>query len=671
MLQFRRVVGIGVAGALLLTNVVATHAVEKSLWEERRAAVERSPRFARLLPSTPGPLSWENQFFGGGSTTSQPPSIFKNLALPFDVASAVLPFGAIGEVYEGRRGAPVVFLVQDVHGNDGAQKNIGGILDGLAAQGITLAGVEGAWGPLDLDAYHRHPSPHAVSLVAEALRSSGRLSGAEWAGLTSRRPPTLVGVETPHLYHANVAAARACVARRPVVAEFLRTLTSNLKILKDRVYSHTLKEFDFHREAYQDSQESLGDFARYLSELPGASNLSGPQFKIFLKAIEWENRLNFDEIEKDRQHLMERISIELDQGDLNALLARAVDFRAGKTTNGDFYSYLKRLCEKRAIPLDSYRAFTDYMAFVGFVQTINRGELLNNLTDLEFSLGAGLASTVEEKKLLSIDRDISLLRRLLENEMSPEAWAMYGKRKEYIAALRDRLNGLFVFPEPAGGLVPFIQPHEDFCRLAMERDEALAANLRAVVQSKKATAAALVSGGFHTPGLQAQLHKQGWSTIVVTPRIEKVEGKPLDVFARDPLPFDKLFAGKPISLSAELMLGNVLQKQLMGGEMTVEALRMSPVGRSSDDLKEWLEDQGFEVSSMARSSNALARVEVVFQGIEMVLLAGTKDSIDSTEIPDGSERNIISLPNGDYLLSYVDSSSPFPQWRFGYFNLKT
>jgi hypothetical protein len=62
--------------------------------------------------------------------------------------------------------------------------------------------------------------------------------------------------------------------------------------------------------------------------------------------------------------------------------------------------------------------------------------------------------------------------------------------------------------------------------------------------ARKADQAVLVAGGFHTPGLQEELAQRGCSTVVITPRIEKIEGKPLDVFARDPLPFDRLFAGE-------------------------------------------------------------------------------------------------------------------------------
>jgi hypothetical protein len=557
MLRFRRVVTAFVAGVYFLTNVMATHAVEKSLWEERRSALDRAPRYARLVSPAQSPRFWDSTVFDGGSTTSQPPSIFKNLALPFDVASAVLPYGAIGEVRIGRPGAPVVFLVQDVHGNHGAQKNIGGLLGELSSHGVTLTGVEGAWVPLDLTAYHRHPSPKAVSLVADALLTSGRLSGSEWAGLTAPHPPTLVGVESPDLYHANVAAARECVARRPAVASFLRSLDQVLQTQKERIYSPELKLFDKHQKDYHAGREGLAVFSRYVSGLPGADDRVGAQVNKFLKAMEWESRLSFDRVEAERRTLMDRLAQNLDQKALESLLAQAVSYRAGKQTNGDFFSYLNSLCAKTKISLSAYQSFADYMAYVGLIQSIHRIDLLNELAAWEKNVGDSLAKTPEERHLLTLDRDLCLLSQLMENEMSPEAWTLFIKRRQEIVSLPGRLRLFGKIQEPPEGIAPLFRPHEDFCRLAMERNGVLVKNFMGKVESRKATQAVLLTGGFHTAGLQSELSKQGCSTVVITPRIEKMEGKPLDVFARDPLPFDQLFAGKPISLSPELLLSRV------------------------------------------------------------------------------------------------------------------
>lgn len=650
MLRFRRVGAAFVAGVYFLTNVMATHAVEKSLWEERRAALDGAPRYARLFSPAQSPRLWDSTVFDGGSSTSQPPSIFKNLALPFDVASAVLPYGAIGEVRPGRPRSPVVFLVQDVHGNNGAQKNIGGLLGELSAHGVTLTGVEGAWVPFDLSAYHRHPSPKAVSLVAEALRDSGRLSGSEWAGLTAAHPPTLVGVESPDLYHANVAAARECVARRPAVASFLASLNKTLQFHKERDYSPALKTFDLHLTEYHNGREGLAAYARFLSGLPGGTTHAGAQVKKFLNAMEWESRLNFDTIEADRRALMDRLANNLDEQALKALLSQAVSYRAGQQTNGDFFSYLKTLCAKTNISLASYRSFADYVAYVGLVQSIRRADLLDELTHWETARGSRLAKTPEEQCVLVLDRDAALLRQLLENEMSPEAWAQFTKRRNAIVSLPARLRERGDFQEPQGGLAAFFRPHEEFCRLAMERNGALVSNFMRQVETQKAHRAVLVTGGFHTPGLQSELQKHGYSTVVVTPRIEKVEGKPLDVFARDPLPFDQLFAGKLISLSPELMMA--LRSRLFDLAVTAKALAENEM----EDVKKWAEDRDIQVREASREKGVF-KIKFDLAGKSIDVAVGPPDNLAPSFAGGAVLCEPITFPNGQVLKIYANTHS--------------
>jgi hypothetical protein len=456
---------------------------------------------------------------------------------------------------EGRRGAPVVFLVQDVHGNDGAQKNIGGLLTEWAARGVTAVGVEGAWVPIDLSAYHNPPSPSSVAHVAGALRSAGWLTGAEWAGLTSPHPISLTGIESPELYHANLKAARECVARRPAVAEFLTQITDFLQTQKKLFYSSDLTRFDRSATDYHDGRLGLGAHVRFLAGLPGAQSKAGVQVKDFLNALGWEARLSFVKADSERQGLMDRLSRCLDSRALDTLLNQAVAYRAVKMTNGDFYSHLKNLCAAHRISLKDYPAFSDYLRYVGVVQSIQRGDLLRELDRWETDLAQGLAKTPEERRLLALDADAVLLKKLLENEMSPESWATFLQRRDEVLALPARLGEWGDFKGPSEGLAGLSHPHQEFCRLAIERNKTLASNFLANVKARKADRAVLVSGGFHTPGLQDELARQGCSTVVITPRIDKVEGKPLDVFARDPLPFDHLFAGKPISLSPELLMG--------------------------------------------------------------------------------------------------------------------
>jgi hypothetical protein len=646
MVRFRRV-GTGfVAGVYFFTHVAAAHAVEKSLWEERRVALRSAPLYAKLLSSpSPASVGWGKIDFDGGSTSSQPPSSFLGHTVPFDLASTVLPFGAIGEVRERRRGAPVVFLVQDVHGNGGAQKNIGGLIDALASRGVTLSGVEGAWNPLSLEIYRQHPVPQAVRVVADGLRQTGHLSGAEWAGLVSTSPITMVGIESASLYQANLTAAKECLARRSTNEELLTALNRGLRKQKDIVYSVSLNAFDLHTKAYAEGQETLSDFTRYVAGLPGAQERAGPQVKAFIRAIDWENRLDFSRVQSDRRLLMEKLAEELEGRELQELLNRAVAFRAGRITNGDFFAFLRSLCTRGGFSLDRTPHFRDYLEYVGLVEGIHRKRLLTELDLWENAVGNSLARTDGEKHLLALDRDAQLLSHLLRNEMSPENWDLYQTRREFVLSLPNDLgmNASSLFHD----MEDVVRPYEDFCRLAIERNSALVDNFIAQIETEKVDQSVLVAGGFHTPGLQDELAQRGYSTVVLTPRIEKVEGNPLDVFARDPLPLDQLFAGKPISLASELLLGSPQGKYfveiLMAGEAVVFA--------GEEPLTHWFAENGPEIKRVDQLRSGLVQITL---GNGVVLFGGPEDLVSKSSVS-SSKSFLLGLSNG-HAVSIQDRS---------------
>jgi hypothetical protein len=632
--SFHRVWTACIVGGYLLTNVIGAHAIERSLWEERRTALKQAVRCVRLLPAANGKKTWDPPFKNSLSTASQPLSGVKHLALPFDVLSTVLPYGAVGDVREGKLGKPVVFLVQDIHGNKGAQKNIGGIVSQLTARGVTLTGVEGAWGPMDLSSFHPHPDPKSVSLVADALVDSGHLTGAEWAGLTASHPPLLVGVESPDLYHSNVAVARECVARRPSVDSYLHSLQNTLQAQKERFYSPELLTFDGHQKNYLEGREGLAEYSRYLSSLAGARTHAGAQVKLFLKAMDRESQLNLTKVESEWRTLMNQLANNLNQEELDGLMSHAVGFRRGEQTNSDFFGYVKTVCARTNVSLAAYPSFLAYIDYVDTVQSIQRGSLLNELVAWETALGTNLAKTSEERRLLALDRDAGLLHLLLKNEMSPDTWAHFCKRREAIVALPDRLKKFGDFQEPPGGLVAFFQPHETFCRLAMERDQTLSMNFMRQMETRNAAHSVLVAGGFHTPGLQAELQKHGYSSVVITPRIDKIEGKPLDVFARDPLPIDQMFAGRPISLSQELLLNDARKIGIFGYLVGV--------------LRETIE----------RASNSKV-VRRVMNGNHnrLVIVGGSKGNVAPLDSKKVTSQQVLDLANGSRLLVYLERLS--------------
>jgi hypothetical protein len=170
---------------------------------------------------------------------------------------------------------------------------------------------------------------------------------------------------------------------------------------------------------------------------------------------------------------------------------------------------------------------------------------------LDRAIPERLARSAEEKKLVSIAYDLTLMGKILGHEMSATDWAAYEKRVSEIHRLTDRLNEL----DPTGKWESLsaktLKPFEDFCRYATQRNNALTDNLLRRMGETQAKSAVLVAGGFHTEGLSALLRQKQVSYVVVTPKITEIprDNKYLDLLASDPVPLEKQLAGDRIYLA--------------------------------------------------------------------------------------------------------------------------
>lgn len=174
-----------------------------------------------------------------------------------------------------------------------------------------------------------------------------------------------------------------------------------------------------------------------------------------------------------------------------------------------------------------------YIRYVLLADGINAEALLSDLMSLERKAYASLAKTPEALALVNKSRVEYLSEKLVDFSLTPEEW------KEY-RTVSDGDTGLSSF--------------ESFYQEADSRDHAMAKNVLKAIQGKTgARLAILVTGGYHSPGLTAQLTQAGATVISVVPKIEKLETTQgatyLSVFTQEKTPLEKLFAGEKLFLA--------------------------------------------------------------------------------------------------------------------------
>ncbi|MBL0058482.1 MAG: UTP--glucose-1-phosphate uridylyltransferase [Elusimicrobia bacterium] len=201
--------------------------------------------------------------------------------------------------------------------------------------------------------------------------------------------------------------------------------------------------------------------------------------------------------------------------------------------------------------MSAYPSLNAYIAYALNAETIQREKLLDELNELERSAFTALATTETATRLVRARWGLALLEKLSQHALTPAEWAAY--QKDRVAILRIPGALAEMAGEPRGETIPedLLAPFEQFCAAALERNRALVDHLLKKMAAEKAATGILVAGGFHTAGLEDILEEKGVSFAVVSPRLARVSepARPLDVFARAPLPLETLLAGDVIHLA--------------------------------------------------------------------------------------------------------------------------
>jgi len=325
-------------------------------------------------------------------------------------------------------------------------------------------------------------------------------------------------------------------------------------------------------------KEGLATYVRYLYRFSSFYKKKGsgrdlfPNLHLVTRALTIEETLDFKQVERDRVELAERLTRNLSKEQLDVLIQCSLQHRTGQLGYGDYHRYLKTLCRSSGIALEQWKQLSDYITYVMMADRIDRNALLDELTNMEETVQNGLCRTAEQRNLVALSRRLSLLEKLSAHEMTPADWTTYEKDRPGILSLplnqkqipphppfqRGDLEALETGPTVAPPLSSVVQdfasllaPFESFCRTAVTRNEAFVDNLLVQAKQQNARVAVLIAGGFHSEGLTEIFRKRDISWVVATPRITEIpkDANYLDVFARDPLPLDKLFSGEKIFLN--------------------------------------------------------------------------------------------------------------------------
>jgi hypothetical protein len=477
-------------------------------------------------------------------------------------------------------GRPVfVIHIQDAHANPEAQTSIKNILEFLNQSIARLQiGVEGTAGPLHPEYFDVFPGyPDAGEAIINDLLEKGELSGAEYFAWlqyqklqdekTEERDRTRIapvtGLEDLGLYRQNYEILRNLLSARPEILKAMEQIRSAAATQQSRTLNPDLREFLREKQRRKsgrfggESTES-GDLPAYLDYLgrqaQGALqiDLEDPLEEVRFSNLVRYFRLKKSETQLDRQEAasewtavmrLVRLGVQNDQekalaqsldvfGRTSSFLSRQSAASAAAqnsvSDNGAFYArkLLERLwqyCEKNGIHLAEFPGVLAVFRLHILQAELEIEGLLPEVEAFETILLGHWAKSEPEKQLVRKLDNIELLDRLLRLELTPDAFpkVLYREqelRREVRQVTREVQKGL--------SLEKVFDAALEFYRRTRDRDRVLAAKALALAPQNDPAGPAvivLVTGGFHSPGIEAILRSAGIPYFGIQPRIREAD----------------------------------------------------------------------------------------------------------------------------------------------------
>ncbi len=417
---------------------------------------------------------------------------------------------------QGPTSKGTVFHIQDVHGNFEAQKNISSALRRMMADGkIDAIALEGAFAPLSFNAFHAFDDQESVRATADWMLHENKISGSIHAALTSDKPIRVYGIDDAQHHAANVNAYLVASRQPPVDAP------------KAPPFHGDLKTFDDRAAAFHSNKITLAEFVDTLAQY--TAFIRTPHVRTFRDTLALEKSIDFHRVEIERSALLARLLPKLTPNETANLTDASLALRDDRIGQTEFCERLAGLCRRYGFALEKFPTLNAYATYARVSDDLDVESTLAEIKSLEREIYESLAATPDEKKAVKAVRLQRLQAKLVIFALTNDEW------NEYKQMNPGNQNSRF----------------GDFYREAEIRDEKMAANLIRA----SGTNIALVTGGFHSAGIDRRLVDAGYTVITFVPKISKVDiggaSAYLTAFSQKKTPLERMFDGDKLFLAKE------------------------------------------------------------------------------------------------------------------------
>jgi|GEM_PF-6673619 len=413
---------------------------------------------------------------------------------------------------------PAVILVQDLHCHPGVQRNIRDIISWIhGVAGVSRVCLEGASGPVDTSWLADIRDERLQTKILDAMVDAGRLTGAEYYAVQSRRNTVILGMENGALYAENYRRLSRILDEKNLYKLVIEDAQKTVDQLKKTQYPSAAKRLDRFAARYAAGHLSPERYYKQLQRSIGSAGIapdSYPQIARYVDIARLRKEMRPAKAVKDIKRCIALLKERLPAGAFMQMRAETKQFADAAA----FVTVLPSFARTAGIDMTAFPHIARAVIYQQSLAQLDPSELVAEEQRLVRAAFAAVCTGSDARDTAFLADYLGLLRRCISAALTAEEYAYLRSQSDAFTSVWE----LRARTDAARRLLAAANLRTEYYRVNTERNEAF---LRAICDARASTGVVVaVAGGFHTHDLAALLEKRGISYAVVTPQIASSPG---------------------------------------------------------------------------------------------------------------------------------------------------
>ncbi len=310
----------------------------------------------------------------------------------------------------------LIINIKDVHDNYGAQKSIVSVLDNLAINyDLSFVGIEGSEGYIDTNMISAFPDAEVKKKAADSLMRQGKISAGEFFAAVSETPVKLYGIDDGDLYLKNYYAFRGLYEKKERNVRLIKDLRGALYALEDNIFSNELKSLNRNSVLSNGNGKKFTKrwyFIEKIGKSHGVKCDEYPNVNALIEAVEVETTIDYPATNVQRDKVLDILTGTLKRDRLEELILKSLSFKLGKISKSRFYSYILYLAKAEGLDRAEYDELEVFCNYVNLYESIDIGELMDEIDDYECRIKEKLFRNSDERELTTLMKNMEILDKV-------------------------------------------------------------------------------------------------------------------------------------------------------------------------------------------------------------------------------------------------------------------